>query len=233
MAITRDQLSALAASASTSALAVTWSTNPTPGATVLVAVCNTSGQPSSVIDNGTSATTFTKDVGNNSGTYNIWLYRGNNIKLPSSGSYKVTVNVGTQSVTAAGISYLGVKSGAATATNAQEEGNNGPVDTLGATPKSTGALAFAAFCDFLSSGTDTITLTNASFTSQFTETNAASYLCGGVADWINPAGPSSMDCTWTISSSSPGWVGAIAVYDAAPTSQQRTILQAVQRSYFY
>ena len=107
-----------------------------------------------------------------------------------------------------------MKTGAPAAVNAQFESGSGPVDTLPAVPADRGALAFAAFSDYLASGTDTITLTNLSFTSQFTETAAGTYITGGVADWINPAGPFAADCTWTVAGSVAGWEAVVAVYDA-------------------
>ena len=218
MTITRSHLSGLAATGGGTSLAVTWSTNPAAGAKVLVAVLADS-TPTSVADNGTSPSTFTADAGP-AGTSNLaFIYRADAITLPASGSYTVTIDVSsTQTITAAGIAYLGVRAGSPSASSTGAASDNGPVSTGNATPYYAGALFFAAFADDLASGTDTITLTNASFTGQFTETDATDYITGGVADWIDSGGPSAADCTWTINSSAVGWAGVIAAYDAAGSS---------------
>lgn len=230
MAITRDQLSGVSmATANAASLSVAWGANPTAGATVLVAAYNSSGMPS-VVDNGATPTTFTEDIGNNSGAYNVWIFRGSGITLPATGSYTVTVSAGSQVMVAAGISYLGVKSGAPTAVNDNSNSGAGPVSTGSATPGGAGALAFAAFSDFLSSGTDTIALTNASFTERFTQTAAGTSIPGGIADWINPSGPSAANCTWTVSGSVLAWEGAVAVYDAAPAASRPAYLRGIPQA---
>lgn len=217
MAILRDQLSGLGALNATS-LAVTWSVNPAPGAKVLLAILTGSTAPTSVVDNGTVPRTFIQDVTDTTRANKVFIFRGDNITVPASGSYTVTISMpSSQNITSGGISYTGVATGGPTASSVNDAANSGPVSTGNATPARAGALGFAAFADLLASGTDSIALTNASFTSQFTETNATSFITGAVADWINTGGgPTAENCTWTISASVTQWAGLIAVYDAIP-----------------
>lgn len=214
MAITRDQLSGLAATGGATSLTVTWGTNPTAGAKVLVFFLVSSTTTITVADNGTTPTTFTLDASDTNRSNKVYLYRADGITLPSAGSYAVTITCGaSRIITAGGVSYLGVRTGAPTATNSGDNTGNGPVSTGSVTPSRAGALYFAVFADTLASGTDTISLTNGSFTEQFTETNATSFVTGGAADFINSGVPAAEAGTWTINSGVVDWAGVIAAYD--------------------
>src|SRR5678815_5191782 len=89
---------------SATSLTITWEdTQPTAGSTVIVLV-NVSGSvaATSVVDNGTSVSTFSLDK-QNTALEGAAIYRANNISLPSSGNYSVTISVAT----AHGIAALG------------------------------------------------------------------------------------------------------------------------------
>ena len=218
-AITRDQVSNVVANSggTNTSIVITWPVNPGYGATVLAAVYNGTGIPTSVVDNGITQSTFIRDVGNNTQTNNVWIYRANGITQPASGGYTITVNVtAAQNLTAYAISYFGVNPGPPSSTNNNSNTGNGPVSTGSAISLHNGALNFATFSDNLATGTDTIALTNKTFVEQLTETNATLNICGAMADWINPVGPVAENCTWTINSSVASWAAAIAIYDAAP-----------------
>lgn len=217
MAITRDQPSALFAAGGTTA-AVTWSVNPTAGSKVLLAFTFPNAVTvSSVKDNGTSQTTFTQDLNNG----RLFFFRGDNISLPSSGSYIVTITLSGAGggTTAFGYSYLGVKSGGPTSSNSGT-GTSTSVATGSATPAAAGALFFGAFEDSSSANPETITLTGSGFIEEATQTNGATLVCGGFADKIDSGGPTATPCTWTLGDS-VAWVAGIVTYDAAsvPSAQ--------------
>ena len=214
--VTRDQPGALSVSTGTTSLAVTWATNPTAGAKVLVSVFlnNATNIVTSVKDNGTSQSTFTLDQSFNLSGAFLLIYRADGISLPGSGSYVVTVTLSTSaSVQAAGGSYLGVRTGAPTHVNT-DSGTGTSVSTGSVTPAAAGALYFAAFTDQSTLSSETITLTGPGFTEQATETNGSTYFAYGLADKIDPGGPTATACTWTLGDS-VAWTGHIVVYDAA------------------
>src|SRR5438876_12095053 len=97
MAITRGQKSTAVSSTAATTQTTSWGTNPAAGSTVIVWVWATQGtdaDPSSVQDNGTTPTTFTKDAflrNAQSSLNSCWVYRASSITLPSSGAYHVTV----------------------------------------------------------------------------------------------------------------------------------------------
>ena len=213
MAITRGNKSNLIA-ASGSGYAVTWSANPTAGQKILIALwTSASTTVTNAIDNGTSPTTYAFDLTEtNSSGQHLYILRGDNITLPASGSYTVTLTVsGSSSVVGGGIAYSGVNPGGPTATNFDNATSGTSISTNGATPNFAGALAFAAFTTDLFA-TTTISAAGGGFTNQFTELTGASFAPGALADQIISGGPSAETCTWTAGNSA-SWVGSVAVYD--------------------
>ena len=94
----------------------TFSTNPAAGNTILVFV-QTAGTITSVADNGSTATAFTRDAFTTAGK-GAYIYRANNITLPASGSYRVTVSTTAAStIQVQAIEFAGLASGPPSATN--------------------------------------------------------------------------------------------------------------------
>jgi hypothetical protein len=201
---------------------VTWGTDPTAGQKILIAIWSTSAETiTSVIDNGTSPTTYTQDFTQSSGGHAVWIYRADGITLPGSGSYGATVSTGNQghNVLAGGIAYSGVLTGGPTATNSSTGTSTTPA-TGAVTPAAAGALFFGLFSD-ASANNDSITINGAPFTEQFTATDGTIYSPGAAADRIDSGGPSSTSASWTIGAST-AWVGGIATYDAASSNVTST-----------
>lgn len=120
-----DQLSTLAQVASGTTITTTWSVNPQPGATVLVFVQNLA-PTITVVDNGSTPTTFTQDIVNFNGA-NAYIFRADNVTLPASGSYSVTVTTNVaHTLQACGISYTGMAGGAPIMTYGANNTNNNP-----------------------------------------------------------------------------------------------------------
>lgn len=217
--VSRDQLSGLAAGAAAqTSITATWSVNPVPGSKVLFGVAVGSGSAvtvSSVVDNGTTVTTFTQDAVATSGTgvLKVYIYRGENITLPSAGSYSVTATWSPSGqATAGGISYLGLAAGGPTATNTGNATSTS-VSTGAVTAGNLDALYFANFTD--GDNNETITLTWAGATEQFSEPTGVTFTNYGQADLIATGDPAAQTGTWTASGGAV-WHAAIAVYDAQP-----------------
>jgi hypothetical protein len=214
MGITPDQISNFATTGSGSSVVCTWSTNPTAGAKVLVSV-QLGSTPTSVIDNGVTPTTFTLDATDTIAA-KCYVYRADNITLPASGSYTVTVNYapGSATIQAIGKSYLGVNPGGPTSTNTATGTSNSPVS--GSTTSSAGGALFAGLMtNTTSANPESITLTSAGWNSLATQTNGSSLWALAFADFIGTAGgPDTAQATWTLGDA-PTWGGMTVVYDAA------------------
>lgn len=211
MTITRDQTATGQSVASGTTVVLIWATSPTAGAKALV-FAGTTSTISSVKDNGATQSTFTQDaLLSSSGQYAV--YRADGITLPASGSYTVTVTLaGSAFSMAGGRTYLGVATGAPTATN-HGTGSGTAIATGNVTPAVTGAVVFGGFTDATGLDPETITLTTSGgANAAYTSTNGND-LCGGVADNIvtttTPQG-----LAWTIGDSE-GWTAAVAVYSPA------------------
>lgn len=225
MTITRGQVSTLGVTGSGTTITTTWGTLPAAGSKVLVAVQYPDPDTDlTVADNGSPQTTFTLDgsaTGSGTATQ-VYLYRGDSISLPGSGSYSVTVtSSGTlHTIQAGGVAYTGVKTGGPVSSG-NPSGTGTAVSTGNATPAAAGALFFAVFFDDTGLSPETITLTGSGFSQQFIQTNGSSFWAGAVADKIDAAGPTATPCTWTLGDSA-GWNAIIAAYDAVTSGSTRT-----------
>ena len=124
MAVTRDQTATgQAHRLVVTTFTVTWPTRLAPGLeAALISVVDTSTDfaLSGAVDNGVIQSTFTADVSIAPGAHaGKWILRANNITLPASGSYQVTVTMAGSCalVTTSGATYLGVLPGAPAGTN--------------------------------------------------------------------------------------------------------------------
>jgi hypothetical protein len=171
MAITRDQTATPVGTASGTTVAVPFGTNPKPSATVLVAVAQSGTTlPVSVTDNGIN-NTFVLDVESLS-TNSFLIYRINNVNLPISGAYTVTVTYAAATkVTVHAASFLGVLAGYPTPTTVVSSPQVG-VSVGPLTPVVPGCLLVAGFTDASALNPETITLdTTTGFTALTTQTN--------------------------------------------------------------
>jgi hypothetical protein len=227
--VPRDQASAVFNSASSTTAPITWSgANPLPGTKVLVVVAaNTSTAPTSVTDNGAVQTTFTLDQSNTASAHGVWIYRGDNISLPASGSYVVTATwAAAHELSGLGQSYTGLAAGGpGTAVN-NSSGSGTAVTTGACTPLAAGSLFFAAQQNnFNGSATDT--LTGAGFVLVGNYLNGTNGQVLSVADQFE-AGSAAETCTWTISSAT--WNSAIVAYQSVGAPAQPQALTAFLRA---
>ena len=199
---------------SVSTLTLTWPVLPAAGAKVLVLIATVTSI-SSVVDNGTTPTTFTQDVAGSLGG-NPYIYRADNIKLPASGSYTVTVTLTGSSAAlfASGRSYLGVAAGGPTGSNTNSGTSNSPT-TGNVTPAVTGALVFGGFVDDSGANPESIALITNSATTIFVNISGAN-LFGSNADHIVTT-TSAQGLAWTLGDA-PDWGASVAVYSPAPVS---------------
>lgn len=206
----------LATNAGAGPMVITWTANPALGSKVLVAVFGSTNVPSSVVDNGSTPSSFTQDAIVTASGHSSMIYRADNITLPAAGSYAVTVNFASSTTASGGgVAYLGVKPGGPTATNTGTA--TGTAVSSGAvTPAAPGALAFAVFDDHSGLNPETITLTSAGYTERFTQVNGSAFNAGGCADALLSTAAATT-ATWTLGDSVL-WGAAIAVYDATVTS---------------
>jgi hypothetical protein len=220
VAITRDHKSTIGQIGSGLSVTTSWSVNPTAGSTVIVAVLyNHVGTNLSVVDNGTTPSTFTLDASNLVSTSGIHIFRANNITLPASGSYTVTVTTSSTASTilAGGWSYLGVQTGAPEATSTASTGTSTAPST-GSVTGSAGDLYVGAFADRSALNPETITHNGGpTWTEQFRNTDGATFWPFASADAII-AGSGSNSDTWTLGDSVL-WTGVIACYQPAVAVQ--------------
>jgi hypothetical protein len=215
--ITRDQLSSLTNSAAISGttFTITFPSNPAAGSSVIAALAVNGSAVTSVMDNGTTPSTFTLDVSETGTASHVsYIYRADSITLPSSGGYVITVTCGGSgpSVSAGAQSYLGKLAGGPVSTNvATATGTS--VTTNNGTPTVAGSLFAATFQNNSSGTADNPTVTNGNFTQQLSEGNGSVGQVYGFADAIL-AGTSAQACTWTVGTSAT-YSAAIAVYSPA------------------
>jgi hypothetical protein len=204
--------SAVAQVGSGTTAAATFSTNPTAGDTILVFV-ETGGSINSVVDNGSTPTPFTRDAFTTAGK-GAYIYRANNISLPASGSYKVTVTTAAAStIQVKAIEFAGLASGPSSATNTGS-GTGTTVSTNSVTSYGD-AVLFGGFSDNSSQNPQSITFNSAGagFVQDFVNTNGSAYWPAAEASAV-VVGAATKSISWTLGNSS-AWGAALAVYPAA------------------
>ena len=205
---TRGQ-SAVAQVASATTATATFATNPGPGNTILVFV-QTNGAINSVVDNGSTPKTFTRDAFTTAGK-GAYIYRANDITLPASGSYKVTVTASAaRTIQAKAIEFAGLAPGPPSATNAGS--GTGTAVSTGSVTSGGDAVFFGGFSDNSGQNPQGITFKSAGdgFVQDFVNSNGAAYWPAAQASAI-ASGPATKSISWTIGSSS-AWGAVIAVY---------------------
>ena len=217
MAAVRDKTSNLGTSTSAT-MAITWPTNPVVGSKVLVWVAQNGTAPPTLADNGIVPATWVLDQANNP-SLGIFIFRADNITMPASGSFTVTVTRGGGTdLAGGGRSYLGLAAGGPVAAN-NGAGTGTAVSTGAVTPTTAGCVFFGAFQDASALNPETITLTGSGFTTVLTNTNGSSYQASSSADKI-ASGTGAQTCTWTLGDS-VAWNAAMVAYApatyAAPT----------------
>lgn len=215
MAITRGPASNVGLIGSANSLSISWTgSQPTFGSKIIVFV-QYAGTITSVTDNAASQSTFTADVSNSGGSKSAFIYRADNISLPNSGNYTVTISVsgGPGTIGAFGIAYNGVATGAPTSSNTGTSAGSTSVTTPALTPTTTGALFVGGFSDASGLNPESITLTNANFTAQATNTNGSAYWPWQFADYIETSA-AAQSLSWTLGDS-VAWNSVIAVYAPA------------------
>jgi len=215
VSITIDQKAS--AQGNSAALTATYSVNPAAGDKVVVAIwAFATANPSSVKDNGTSVTTFTLDRSKIDSTngFGLWVYYGDNVSMPASGAYKVTVTFGStvdQNFYCAAL--LGAATGASTAT-ASAGPTTSTAPSSGATGTGTGNYYIGLFSDATSLTPETINNNWTSSTRELTQTNGSTQQAGACNDLI---GDGSQTAAWSIGDS-VAWDALLAVYAAAPSA---------------
>ena len=206
----KGQSAAVQVGSGTTATA-TFATNPTAGNTILVFV-QTAGTITSVVDNGSSSTAFTRDAVTTAGK-GAYIYRANTITLPASSSYKVTVTTAAlATIQVKAIEFAGLVSGPPSATNT----GSGTGTAVTSSVTSTGdAVFFGGFSDNSTQNPQSITFdsTGAGFVQDFVNTNGSAYWPAAEASAI-VTGAATESISWTLGSSS-AWGAAIAVYPVA------------------
>jgi Lysyl oxidase len=208
---TKGQSAVVQVGSGTTATA-TFSTNPTAGNTILVFV-QTAGTITSVVDNGSTPTTFTRDAFTTAGK-GAYLYRANTITLPASGSYKVMVTTtAATTIQVKAIEFAGLASGPPSSTNTGS-GTDTAVTTNSVTSGGD-AVFFGGFSDNSSQNPQSITFNSAGagFVQDFVNTNGSAYWPAAEASAIVTGAATNL-ISWTIGSSS-AWGAAIAVYPVA------------------
>jgi hypothetical protein len=205
---TKGQSATAVLGSGTSATA-TFGTNPAVGSSILVFV-QTASTITSVADNGSTPTTFTRDAFTTAGT-GAYVYRANNVTLPATGPYKVTVTTAlTDTIQIVAVEFAGLVPGPPMATNTGS--GTGSAVTTNQVTSSGDAVFFGGFSDNSGLNPQSITFNSAGsgFFEEWRQVNGSSYWPAAVADAI-ASGAASKSISWTLGDSS-GWGAAIAAY---------------------
>jgi hypothetical protein len=195
--------------ASATTATATFATNPAAGNTILVFV-QTNGTISSVTDNGSTPKAFTRDAFTTAGK-GAYIYRANNITLPASGSYKVTVKTAdSRTIQLKAIEFAGLAPGPPSATNSGS-GTGTAVSTNSVTSGGD-TVFFGGFSDNSSQNPQSIAFNSAGagFAQDFVNANGAAYWPAAQAS-ATASGAATKSISWTIGSSS-AWGAVIAAY---------------------
>jgi len=232
VSITVDQRSTQAHNASSTS----FGTNPSSGDKIVLAIWaffSGGGPPtiSSVTDNGTSPATWVVDVSITDALNNgvVWIYRADNVSLPSAGSLAITVNWTHMTLNEMGATaLLGAASGAPQSTNSAEVSGVTSASLSAGTGAGAGSFYLGVHND--NGGTPETQTISGVFTTRFSQGTAGN-IAGQAADFIGSGSQTF----------SPGWTGGsansrdvIAVYSAAAvaTAPRRRLLalNAVRRA---
>lgn len=189
----------------------TFSVNPTQGSSVLCFVQPNIRSIASVKDNGAQLHTFVPISGAGD-TRGAFVYRTDNISLPSSGSYTVTLLVagGTSNIGIMAIEYTGLGSHIRSVTSSGT--SNAPTST-GADGLN-GYLSFGGMSNNTSANPETITFTTGGvFAEQGKNTDGSSGVAGSCADGILTS-DSNNALTWSLGDS-PTWNTVQALFAPA------------------
>src|SRR6185436_14439864 len=154
--------------------------------------------------------TFTRDAFTTAGK-GAYIYRANNITLPASGSYKVTVTTTeARTIQVKAMEFAGLASGPPSATNTGS--GTSTVVSTGAVTGVGDAVFFGGFSDNSSQNPQSITFDSAGagFAQDFVNANGAAYWPAAEASAI-ATGAATKSISWTLGSSS-AWGAVIAVY---------------------
>jgi len=198
---------------------VKFAKNPKPGSTILAFV-QTAEAITSVVDNGSTPTTFTRDAFTLAGR-GAYVYRANDVTLPKSGPYKITVTVGAPStIQANAIEFTNLVAGPPVDSSSR----SGTGKAVSTSPvKSTGdAVFFGGFSDDSTRAQQAITFSSApaGFAQGWSTGNGASYWPAGTAHAI-VTGPSRKAVSWKLGNKS-GWGAVLAVYRAGAPDENAT-----------
>lgn len=204
--------SSIIATSTSGTLTITFTVAPTPGAKALIWVTQNSATPPSVSDNGTTPATWVLDVSQAGTTNGIYIFRADNITLPSAGNWVVTVT-GASKLSGAGRTILGAANGSGSSTTGNATSSSVSTGSLAQTGQN-GGYFFAAFEDNSTANPETIALTGTGFLGLQVQNNGTSVLCGAAAEQIVSNSAGAQTCTWTLGDAPP-WNAAMLFYEAA------------------
>lgn len=214
----RSTTAAMVSSASSAGLSAPFTSNPAAGSKVLVAIQAGLAAGLTVTDNGTTPATFRQDAAcfNVSGMPSVFVFRADNITLPASGVYTVSVaRSPTGSLQVAAAAYTGVQNGPPSATSAIiGTGNLPALDAI--IPADLASLFFSAFFSDSSQNPESITPASPEFLLGVTQVNGTSLTTGALSDAL-AASPAPRAGGWTLSDA-PDFSAVMAAYGAFPAN---------------
>lgn len=230
MPVALGQLSTQGFIASGTTVGTSFGTNPVAGSKILLGVqSNTTNGLITISDNGTTPATWVLDKSQETAGKHAFIYRADNITLPSAGSLTVTYThsaaAGTISIGA--IEVIGAKSGAPSSTNS---------GTATSTAVSSGAVTgtsrdasfyVGAFSDASAVAPETITYTGPGAV-RFSQNGTSGSWPWAFASHLLSGTQSAQTFTWTLGDS-VSWCAVAAVYEAAPQVSV-VISQAIDRA---
>jgi hypothetical protein len=214
----RSTTAAFVSSTSSAGLTAAFSSNPAAGSKVLVVVQASALATLAVTDNGTAPGTFVQDASclNSGGNPSLFVYRADNITLPASGTYAVSVTLSpTGPLQIAAAAYTGVQNGPPSGTSAIIGSGKNPA-TNPVVPADLAGLFFEAFFCTSSLNPESITSATPEFTVGPAQANGTSSFAGALSDAI-VSSPAPRAGGWTLPDA-PNFAAIMTAYAAFPAS---------------
>jgi len=201
---------------------VTFPTTPTPGSKVILSISESGASNiTSAVDNGTRPTNFNVDNFAFNGAQHCFIVRGDNITLPLTGPYQVTITFTANAFASCfGASWLGLAAGGPSAGSGGvfNTGSGANLTSNSVTPPSAGCLLISNFNTNSGSNPEKFFVTNPGWISLGQSNNGSLVQCGMAtyaASWASTA----ITATATVSDT-PGWEACLSCYSPATNTIQ-------------
>lgn len=210
----RSTTAPFVSSSNSTGLTTTFTSNPVAGSKVVVVVNAGQAATLAVSDNGATPGVFRQDAAalNQSGLPSVFVFSADNITLPGSGTYAVSVTkVQTGTLQIGAVSYTGLQAGPPAATSAMIGTSANPAGNPVIPPDANSVFIGAFFSDS-AQNPQSILPASPEFTLAVSQTNGTSVPTGEIDDLLATT-PASRAGGWTLSDA-PDWTAIMVNYGA-------------------